>query len=307
LNAKDDSPVSRTISNLINEFSKMLGEAGIAEPRLTAGLLLAHVIHRDRAYLYAHPEEELSPDQLNEFNSLIARRAAGEPLQYITGHQEFYGLDFEVTPAVLIPRPETELIVEQALKLATPSDLSQPRGGQALIIDVGTGSGCIAVTLAVKLRWARVIATDISRNALDVARLNARKHGVDSRIEFIESDLFDQLQATVKADFIVSNPPYVPMANKKTLQREVKEHEPHLALFAEEEGLQFYRRLLAESARFLDITGLLIIEIGINQLPAIENLAYQSDWRLVEITNDLQGIPRTLTLTQTGINPESSP
>src|SRR5262249_36523879 len=158
---------------------------------------------------------------------------------YITGHQEFYGLDFEVTPAVLIPRPETELIVEQTLKLATPSDSSQPRGGQALIIDIGTGSGCIAVTLAVKLRWARVVATDISPRALAVARLNARKHGVESRIEFIESDLFDQLQSTIKAAFIVSNPPYVSIGDKETLQSEVREHEPHLALFAEEEGLHF--------------------------------------------------------------------
>ncbi|HZS47925.1 MAG TPA: peptide chain release factor N(5)-glutamine methyltransferase [Blastocatellia bacterium] len=291
--------MSSSISQAVAEKSSTLQESGVAEPGLTARLLMAYVLGRDRSYLYAHPEERLSVDKLNQFNDLIRRRASGEPLQYITGHQEFYGLDFKVTPAVLIPRPETELIIDQVLKLSQPSDPAQPKGGQALIIDVGTGSGCIAVTLAVKLRWARMIAIDISEAALEIAAFNARQHGVFARIDFVQSNLFEQLRAKPpipQVDFIVSNPPYVPLRDRATMQREVIEHEPHLALFAEEDGLLFYRRLFAEAGDYLKKDGKLIVEIGINQLPDIENLATQEDWRVQEISYDIQSIPRTLTL-----------
>ena len=292
------------IASLITESSASLLNGGVAEPRLTAGVLLGHVIGRDRTYLFAHPEEIVSPEQAVEYKSIVERRIAGEPLQYITGHQEFYGLDFVVTPAVLIPRPETELIIDQLLKLSASSTAAEPRGGQALMMDIGTGSGCIAVTVAVKLRWARVMAVDISKAAIDVAKTNAKNHGVDSRIEFIQSDLFAALtnqQPSPKADFILSNPPYISLDEKENTQREVRDHEPHTALFVAGDGLEFYRRLFTESKPFLKSDGRLICEIGIHQLPQIESIAHSNGWTLEEINHDLQDIPRTLTLRmQTG-------
>jgi release factor glutamine methyltransferase len=290
---------SFNIGALITESSLDLANAGVSEPRLTASLLLGHVIGRDRAYLFIHPEEIVSPERIDEYRSLIERRVAGEPLQYITGHQEFYGLDFIVTPAVLIPRPETEFIIDQVLKLSANSTMAEPRGGQALIMDIGTGSGCIAVTVAVKLRWTRVLALDISQSAIDIATINARNHGVDTRIDFIQSDLFVALlgrEPRPQADFILSNPPYISLEEKDSLQREVRDHEPHSALFAAGDGLEFYRRLFIESKPFLKNDGKLICEIGINQLPQIESIAHDDGWVLEEITHDLQDIPRTLTL-----------
>ena len=287
------------IASLIAESSGSLANAGIPEPRLTANVLLGYVIGRDRTYLFAHPEEIVSRNQVAKYRSVVDRRIAGEPLQYITGHQEFYGLEFIVTPAVLIPRPETEFIIEQVLKLSSNSTAKEPRGGQSLIMDIGTGSGCIAVTVAVKLRWARVLAIDISQAALDIATLNAKNHGVDSRIEFIHSDLFAALidrDPRPQADFILSNPPYISIDEKEDLQREVRDHEPHSALFVAGDGLEFYRRLFTESKPYLKTDGKLICEIGINQLPQIELIAHQYGWILEEITHDLQNIPRTLTL-----------
>jgi len=221
----------------------------------------------------------------------VAQRASGVPLQYITGHQEFYGLDFLVTPAVLIPRPETELIIEAVLKL---NEQDAP-----LIIDVGTGSGCLAVTLAVKLERARVIALDISQPALDVARRNAERHGVESRIESLLSDIFSALadrEPPVRADFIVANPPYVSEAEWDRLQREVRDHEPPMALVAGPDALAVHKRLLMRSREFLRGDGYLIMEIGWGQYPALAELVNPSLWRVIEVIRDLQGIQRAVVL-----------
>ena len=225
---------------------------------------------------------------------MTERRAAGEPLQYITGHQEFYKLDFLVTPAVLIPRPETEFLVERVLALVRDTSLTSP-----LIVDAGTGSGCIAVTLAVELNAARVIATDISGAAVAVARLNAERHGVSSRVTFCEGDLLaplDALDIKNQVDILASNPPYVAASKPELVQREVRDYEPRAALFGGDDGLTFYRRLLAEGFDVVRPGGHLVCEIGYTQLDAITEMVAASRWQLVDVTDDLQGIPRTLAM-----------
>jgi release factor glutamine methyltransferase len=195
---------------------------------------------------------------------------------------------------VLIPRPETEFLVERVIKLSEDSPEQS-----FLIVDVGTGSGCIAVAVAKYLSRARVIAIDQSHAVLDVARQNAIKHGVASRIEFLEGDLLEPLRSRGlegQVDFIASNPPYVPAADLEHLQREIREHEPSVALLGGDDGLDFYRRLLQDSPRFLNSEGKLVIEIGFSQLPAILEIIHASDWALLEVTHDLQGIPRALTI-----------
>jgi len=284
-----------TISQAIIEAAHKLQTAGVPEERLTASALLCHLLSLDRTELFTRADELLSEEQYQAFLALIERRAAGEPLQYITGHQEFYGLDFKVTRDVLIPRPETEFLVEQIIKLSKSINQS----AEILIADIGTGSGCIAVTLAKHIERARVFATDISPAALAVARENAERNGVTERIEFLAGDLFEPftnrgLEAAF--DFIASNPPYVALQDIATLQREVRDWEPHTALYAEEDGLMFYKRLLNEGKRFVKRGGYLVCEIGFTQLDAISQLIDANDWQLAEITNDLQGIPRSLTI-----------
>jgi len=253
--------------------------------------LLAHVLQKDYLYLIARPEELLSESAWTEFVRSVERRARGEPLQYITGHQEFFGLDFLVTPDVLIPRPETELIVEAVLERA--------KDAEALLIDVGTGSGCLAVTLAVHLPRARVLALDISEAALAVARRNARRHGVHARIEFLASDLFSALEAMPqppRADFIVANPPYISEAELPTLPREVRDHEPRVALIAGPDAASVQRRLFAEGPKFLKPGGYLICEMGYGQYPSLHAILDAEVWDLIEVKRDLQGIERTLVL-----------
>lgn len=261
--------------------------------RQTAGVLLAHVLGVDRTHLLVKSEEQVGDAHYKSFLRLIERRAAGEPLQYITGHQEFFGLDFSVTSAVLIPRPETEFLVERVIKLMDDS-MQSP-----VIVDVGTGSGCIAVALAVHLPRARVIATDLSAVALQVARINAERHGVAGRIEFMQGDLLEPLETLRlddSVDVLASNPPYVNEGTTELIQREVIDWEPREALFGGVEGLDFYRRLLAEGSKFVRSRGYLVFEIGYNQLDAITEIIAALEWELVDVTNDLQGIPRTVTL-----------
>jgi release factor glutamine methyltransferase len=219
----------------------------------------------------------------------VTRRAAGEPLQYITGHQEFYGLDFLVTPDVLIPRPETELLVECVIDLA--QSIHRP-----LIADVGTGSGCIAVTLASLLQNARVIATDISRAALAVASQNAARHNLQAHIDFLEGDMIAPLAGRGlegAIDFLASNPPYVPTRDSHLLQREL-DWEPREALFGGPEGLDFYRQLLAGGHRYVKPGGYLVCEIGYTQLDRVREMIDATVWGDVIVKDDLQGIPRTL-------------
>ncbi len=284
-----------TISQAILEAANTLQTADVPDERLTASALLCYLLAIDRTQLFIKTDELVSAELYQDFLVLVERRTAGEPLQYITGHQEFYGLDFKITRDVLIPRPETEFLVEQIIKLSK----SIRQSPEILIADIGTGSGCIAVTLAKHIQKARVFATDISPAALVVARENAERNSVAERIEFLTGDLFAPftnrgLEAAF--DFIASNPPYVALQDAATLQREVRDWEPHTALFAEEDGLMFYKRLFDEGRPYIKRGGYLVCEIGFTQLDPISRMIDANDWQLAEVTNDLQGIPRTLTM-----------
>ena len=282
-----------SISETIFEGAHRLRQAGVPEARREAGSLLAHVLERDRSFILSHAEDAIAENEAERFRAYVERRANGEPLQYITANQEFFGLDFEVTKDVLIPRPETELLIEAVLKLFD-------RAATAFICDVGTGSGCIAITLLKQLPKARAIAIDISPEALAVARRNAVRHRVAERIEFLLSDCFAALEtpelAPTTFDLIVSNPPYVEDGAMSGLQREVRDFEPLNALSAGPDGLAVIRRLLVEAADFLKPRSYLLFEIGFNQAEAIERLLDPKTWRLMEIFEDLQGIPRTVAL-----------
>jgi release factor glutamine methyltransferase len=249
-----------------------------------AELLLLHVLQISRATLIAYPDRELLSDQQALYESLIRRRLQHEPIQYIIGQQEFYGLNFHVTPAVLIPRPETEHLVEAVLKLLPPN---QP----LKIADVGTGSGAIAIALAVHLPHATITALDISLDALAIAAANAREHAVADRIRFLQSDLLGAVRADEEAfDAIVSNPPYIPETDRGSLHPQVRDHEPATALFAGETGLDIYRRLIPQAHNALKPNGLVALEIGHGQQIALTELL--SGWQSVSFVEDLQQIPR---------------
>jgi release factor glutamine methyltransferase len=273
---------------------------------LAAEVLLMHTLQRDRAWLYSHPDEILAVVTAEKYFALIARRAAGEPTQYLTGKQEFWGLEFEVTPAVLIPRPETEHIMEVALArlgergLKIHLDSGTPR--ETLhIADVGTGSGCLAVALAYELPHAQIVATDISADALEVARRNTIRntippHNIADRIQFVEVDLLPQGTGSPCFDLIVSNPPYIADSEAASLQREVRDHEPHQALFAGPTGIEVYERLVAEARNQLRDRGILVLELGHNSAQHVQAFfdADHASWTNVSITMDLAGIPRVL-------------
>jgi release factor glutamine methyltransferase len=286
-----------TISQALTEGCRRLNAAGVDQELLTAGLLLRHVMDVDRTYLLTRPEEHISEAAYLDYLTLVERRAAGEPVQYLTGHQEFYGLDFIVTPDVLIPRPETEFLIERVIKLVGESKQDSP-----VIVDVGTGSGCIAVTIAKQLPKARVIATDASPAALNIARKNAERLRVGDRIEFLEGDLLTplaQIGLEGLVDILASNPPYVNEHGRQLLQREVIVWEPHAALFGGVDGLDFYRRLIAEGPHYLKRGGFVVVEIGFSQLDSIRELAMGGAFELVDMTRDLQGIPRTVCIRRT--------
>jgi release factor glutamine methyltransferase len=277
-----------SIRNAIAEGAQLLHEAGVAEARRESGSLAAHAIGRDRTFVVTHADEPLEDAAVEAFRKLIERRAAGEPLQYLTGHQEFFKLDFEVTPDVLIPRPETELMVEIALEL-----LKNDRG--PFIADIGTGSGCVAISLLDELRDARAIATDISAAALCVAQRNAERHGVNDRLILLESEGFSAVDRLGPFALIASNPPYLSDDELEDLQREVRQ-EPRAALAAGTDGLSVIRRLLSEAPQFLRRGGYFVFEIGFGQSSAVEQLIDRRVWDLLEIREDLQGIPRTFVL-----------
>ena len=285
----------------LKEGMAQLRAANVPSSTLAAELLLMHALGRDRTWLYTHPEAELDASGAREYFALIARRAAGEPTQYLTGKQEFWGLEFEVTPAVLIPRPETEHVIEVALeRLGARGIKINMRTGEPRpplrIADVGTGSGCLAVALAHELPHAEIFATDISAAALEVARLNATRHLVASRIRFLEGNLLGPVSSSLGSfDLIVSNPPYVAQDDAATLAREVRDHEPHAALFGGPSGIEMYERLIQEAAELLRSGGVLVLELGYNSAQnARAILVAQRQWVNVSVTNDLAGIPRVL-------------
>ena len=243
----------------------------------------------DRAHLYAHPERKLTADETQRYDETLARRATGVPAQYITGHQEFWGLDLIVSPAVLIPRPETEHVVEAVLGLVKPDGRRRPSLHNLRIVDVGTGSGAIALALAKELPSAAIHATDISAEALEVARANAARHELTSRIKFHQTDLLNGLPQE-EFDFVVSNPPYVGEAEEDSVQLEVRKFEPRNAVFAGPTGLEVIERLITQAHEALRPSGWLVFEISGTIADGVRRLL--SGWEEVAITNDLQGIAR---------------
>ena len=256
----------------------------VGSPRMNAETLAMFVLGVDRAYLYAHPERKLTADEENRYNATITERASGKPSQYITGHQEFWGLDFIVTPAVLIPRPETEHIIETVLELAKARAFRR-------VADVGTGSGCIAVALARELPQAEFTAVDISRPALEIARANAARHQLERRIRFLESDLLAALPHDA-FDLVVSNPPYVGESERDKVQKQVRDFEPKVAVFSGEQGLDIYRRLIPQARAALVPGGTVVMEMGFSIEQAVRDLL--AGWDNVSVTHDLQGIPRVI-------------
>jgi release factor glutamine methyltransferase len=277
-----------------------LTAAGNGSPRLNAEVLLMFTLGCDRAYLYAHAERELSAEEHARYQSALEERARGKPAQYITGHQEFWGLDLLVSPAVLIPRPETEHVVETVLELAR-SPLG-PRHSPLRLVDVGTGSGCIALALAKELPAADIVAVDISAAALELARANAARLQLDQRVRFVESNLLAAFlppallhpapPGGAAFDFIVSNPPYVGSSAPEKVQREVRDFEPKVAVFAGESGLEVYRQLIPQARERLAPGGWLVMEIGFSMEAAVRALL--EGWQEVRVTHDLQGIPRVV-------------
>ncbi len=269
-----------TLHTALLQGTKLLEEAAVAAPRLTAEVLLSHAIHRERVFLYAHPEEELTEVGWIHYGRYLHERIEGKPTQYITKRQEFYGREFIVGPDVLIPRPETEHLVEAAIAKIRPGDV---------VLDVGVGSGAIAVTLALETP-ARVLATDISLPALRVAAANARL--LKAEVTLLAADLTSCVRPA-SIDVLVSNPPYVPQADEKDLQREVRDYEPHIALFAGPSGLDVYERLIEQARTVLRRGGWLLLELGYNSLGPVRDML-STDWADIEMRYDLAGTPRVI-------------
>jgi release factor glutamine methyltransferase len=285
----------------LNSAIERLTAARVPSPRMNAELLIMFTLDCDRAYLYAHPERELTPGETQRYGEALARRATGVPAQYITGHQEFWGLDLVVSPAVLIPRPETEHVVEAVLELISSAGSKQsqeqdqkPRTGVSAphgsrIVDVGTGSGAIALALAKELPTAEIHATDISAAALEVARANAARHELTSRIKFHKTDLLSGFPPA-SFDNVVSNPPYVGDSEEESVQLEVRKFEPRHAVFAGPTGVEVIERLIPQAREALRPGGWLVFEISGTIAERVRCLL--SAWDEVEIRNDLQGIAR---------------
>ena len=319
------------IRTALKQGIAQLRAANVSSHTLTAELLLLHATGRTRTSLYSHPEDQLTESESQNYFSMIERRTAGVPTQHLTGKQEFWGLEFEVTPDVLIPRPETEHVVEVALDRLALRDLrskqTQNMSGEGLLVaDIGTGSGCIAIALAKELPAARIFALDISPAALTVAQRNATRLGFSDRLIFLESNLLSGV-ATAGAryivpllgnsrssetyesriashqsllfDLIVSNPPYVARREATTLATEVRNHEPAIALFGGEEGYELYADLITQSAGQLKPGGILVLELGHDSLPAVQPLLDTASWTNIGVTNDLAGVPRVLSAERT--------
>jgi len=269
-----------TIQTALLQGTKLLQDASIPAPRLTAEVLLAHALRQERPYLYAHPEEELSEVAWIHYGRYLHERIQGKPTQYITQVQEFYGREFRVTRDVLIPRPETEHLVEASIARMRPGDR---------VLDVGTGSGAIAITLALETQ-AKVFAVDISGPALCVACANAAR--LSARVAFALSDLSSCI-GDHTLDLMVSNPPYVPQTDRAGLQREVRDFEPDVALFAGPTGLEIYERLVADALRVLRRGGWFLVELGYNSVGPVQGML-GGHWEAVEVLSDLAGLPRVL-------------
>jgi release factor glutamine methyltransferase len=290
-----------TLREWLNQGAALLNDGPHSDrARRDAETLLLHHIGKNKAWLIAHDEEDFAGCAAIGYAALVERRRRGEPIQYITGECEFYGLPFRVTPDVLIPRPETEHLVEKALSLVKqvnapsldPETWESTSASPALrILDVGTGSGAIAIALASRLRSADITAIDISQSALAVARDNATRNEVIAHIRFLQGDLLAPV-AGEQFEIIVSNPPYVPNTDRALIAVEVREHEPHVALFGGHDGLDIYRRLIPAAYDALVPGGYLAFEFGFSQMTDIELLLQNAGFQNIEFVHDLQGIPR---------------
>lgn len=274
------------VSETLRQAAEILQSSGIAEPRREAASLLAFVLKRDKTFLIAYPEYELTEKENKIFQEFLNRRAAHEPFQYIVGRQEFYGLDFLVTPDVLIPRPETELIVENAIEILKAKK-------NPWFCEVGIGSGCISVAILHEIKTASATGLDVSEKALRISEKNAEKHGVLERLKLKVSDVFDEINNET-FDLIVSNPPYVPKEDFSTLQAEVRDFEPQVALTDGKNGLSIVEKIIIESPEFLKPNGSLLMEIGFNQSNKVREMFAEEIWREVDFFADLQGIPRMI-------------
>ena len=270
-----------TLGEALAAGTEILDKNKISSPRLAAEVLLSRCLGVERPYLYAHDRDKMGAKHLAAYRSMLGRKSAGEPLQHITGIQEFFGRSFRVNPSVLIPRPETELVVETVCELN--------EWARARIVDVGTGSGCIAVTLALEIPDATVFAVDVSPEALGVARHNAVELGTDVALAAV--DVLDALEGVF--EFVVSNPPYVARGDYPSLQREVRDYEPHVALFAPDDTLSVYRKLIPEAYEHLIIGGHVVVEIGFALEESVRKL-FGKGWELLPTKTDLQGIPRVI-------------
>jgi release factor glutamine methyltransferase len=281
-----------TLIDAIQNAASQLTAVGITLARLDAEVLLAHVIKKNRAWIFTHMHDPLDASSRTAFDTAVQRRTKREPLQYIVGFQEFWGLDFRVTPDVLVPRPETELIIELAIKLAGSMN------GLPTIIDLCTGSGCIAVSLAKTLPQAIVLALDASAPALAIAEENSALHAVTNRLRFFEGDLLQPLEKLGlfgKIDLIVSNPPYVQTGEYSALQPEVRDFEPQLALVAGPQGIAFHQRIIDAAPVYLKRHGALIMEMGMGQADLLCDMVRQSNTLISPaIFKDLAGIERVL-------------
>ena len=282
------------LKDALAEGIELLEKDRVPSPRLTAEVLLMHAAQCDRAHLHAHPERELSPSEWAHYERCLNERLQGKPTQYITGRQEFWGMEFRVNPTVLIPRPETEHVVEAALDLARPHF---PSDGDCRIADVGTGSGCIAVALASELPHAKLYALDHSPEALETARQNACRLGVENRITFLQSDLLEvgSGEALPQLEIVACNPPYVAERDRSKVQAEVRNFEPPSAVFAGESGLEAYRRLIPQAARALRLGGYIVLELGYDAEERVRGLLPPSDWDQIRSLPDLAGMVRVVT------------
>jgi release factor glutamine methyltransferase len=278
------------IDDVLKDATHRLDAAGIAEPRREAASLLGFAIQRPNAFLIAHPEYELTEVERARFLDAVARREKREPFQYITGRQEFWGLEFDVVPGVLIPRPETEVLVEAAIERIR--DVERP-----IFVEAGVGSGCISVSILHSVANATAIATDISPIAIDLARKNAAKHGVSDRLEIRNADLLNG-SISGEISLVVSNPPYIPDADIESLQPEVRDYEPVQALAGGYDGLDIIRKLTRQTGHILASGGVLIMEIGAGQAAAVVDLFDSDEWGPPEFGYDLQAFPRVVIATR---------
>lgn len=268
------------IRTAIAQGAELLANGGLRDARLTSQVLLAHALQRDRTYLYTHPGRELTSVEWIHFGRYLHERLSGKPIQHILKRTEFYGRHFRVTPDVLIPRPESEHVVERALAVAPDAHR---------IADVCTGSGILAITLALELKSDAVIASDVSAAALAVARTNAA--ALEAPVEFVQCDLMESLDGPY--DLIVANPPYIPSALIETLEPEVRDHDPRIALDGGADGLEAYRRLIPQARERLIPGGWLVMEIGFDQGESVPAL-FNAGWSEMKVTNDLAGRPRVM-------------